>query len=144
MQLARNLAAPRHRLQIGVPRQQQMAIDRLQKLGPARGIVVTRTVLDENAANRGILSRSNEQSETARIEVKNIGTETWPLTVFDRVPYSTQEDLQITWRADPRPTVTDWQDMRGVLGWEMTIAPGETRTITLSHTLEWPDGKELR
>ena len=37
MQLSRQLVRPRHRLKIGVPGQQQKAIDRLQQLGPSLG-----------------------------------------------------------------------------------------------------------
>lgn len=112
--------------------------------GPVKGLLVSRVVKGENEGNSGIISRSNEQSETARITLRNLTDEEWPVTVIDQVPYSTQDDLQITWRADPRPSVTDWEDKRGVMAWDITLAPGAARDITLSHTLSWPEGKVLR
>lgn len=112
--------------------------------GPIRGLLLTRVVKAENEGNSGIINRSSQQSETAELTLRNLTGEEWAVTVLDQVPYSTQEDLRITWRADPRPDVIDWEDMRGVLAWKLTLAPKETRNITLGHTLDWPEGKELR
>lgn len=112
--------------------------------GPINGLRLKRTVLNQNEGGRGIISKSNEQTRSVRIEVNNLGNDTWPVTLLDRVPFSNQEDLEINWSAEPAPTVTNYEDRRGILAWEMTLNPGETRTIELQQTMSWPDGKELR
>ncbi|WP_458879827.1 DUF4139 domain-containing protein [Arenibacterium sp. CAU 1754] len=112
--------------------------------GPINGLRLKRTVLNQNEGGRGIISKSNERSQLVRIDVSNLGNDTWPVTVLDRVPYSNQEDLEITWSADPAPKFTNYEDRRGILAWDMTLKPGETRTIELKQTLSWPEGKELR
>ena len=38
--------------------------------GPIRGLRLTRTTLDRNEGDRGIISRSNENTETVRIDVE--------------------------------------------------------------------------
>ncbi|SLN20562.1 hypothetical protein PEL8287_00853 [Roseovarius litorisediminis] len=112
--------------------------------GPIDGLRLTRTVLDRNEGDRGIISKSNELTESVRIEVENLTGESWPINLLDRVPYSEQEDLEIAWQAQPRPTEQDVDGKRGVLAWEFTLPAGETQEITLDHDLEWPEGKVLR
>ncbi|RBO52613.1 hypothetical protein DSD19_13560 [Rhodovulum sp. BSW8] len=111
--------------------------------GPIDGLRLTRTVLDRNEGDRGVLKRSNEQSEAVRIEVENLTGESWPVRLLDRVPYSEQEDLKIVWQADPAPTGTDVEGRRGLLDWRFDLAPGATREVALSHRLTWPEGKVL-
>ncbi len=112
--------------------------------GPIDGIRLTRTVLDRNEGDRGIISRSNEMTEQVRIDVQNLTGESWPIELRDRVPYSEQEDLEITWSATPMPTAEDVDDKRGVLAWSFDLPAGESRRIELSHGIEWPDGMALQ
>lgn len=111
--------------------------------GAIDGLRLKRTVT-RNEGDRGMISRSTELSEDVRIEVENLTGEAWPLVVFDRVPYSEQEELDISWSATPRVSVEDYEDRQGVMAWEMQIGAGETRQIGLSYELEWPEGKVLR
>jgi uncharacterized protein (TIGR02231 family) len=111
--------------------------------GPIEGLRLSRLV-DRNEGDRGVLSRSNEQSEAATIKVENLTGRAWPMRVLDQVPYSEQEDLVITWNAQPRPSEVDVNDEKGIFAWEFEIAPGETRSIALNQRIQWPDGKVLR
>lgn len=111
--------------------------------GAIDGLQVSRAVT-RNEGDTGILSKSNEETEVARIEVENLTGRAWPLRVLDRVPYSEQDDLTITWQARPTPSVTDVDDKKGVLAWDFDIAPGATRQIELSHRIQWPQDKVLR
>jgi uncharacterized protein (TIGR02231 family) len=112
--------------------------------GPIDGLRLKRVVLNRNEGDRGIISRSNEQTETVEIEIRNLTNDTWPLRVLDRVPYSEQEDLQIDWSATPKPDKVDVENRRGILGWDFTLSPGDRQTIRTLQTLTWPDGMELR
>ncbi|WP_137702710.1 DUF4139 domain-containing protein [Marimonas lutisalis] len=111
--------------------------------GPIEGLRLKRLV-ERNEGDRGVLSRSTELSERITIEAENLTGEAWPLRVLDQVPYSEQEDLEITWNAAPRPTEVDVDDKTGVLGWDLQIGAGETQVIRLNYSLQWPEGKVLR
>lgn len=111
--------------------------------GPIDGLRLSRLV-DRNEGDRGVLTRSNEQTEAAVIKVENLTGRVWPMRLLDQVPYSEQEDLMITWTARPRPSEENVEDQKGILAWEFDIAPGETTEITLSQKIQWPDGKVLR
>ena len=92
----------------------------------------------------GVFTSSNQQSESAVITVENTGTEAWPLRVIDQAPYSEQDDLEIEVSASPEPTETDVDGQRGILAWEFDLPAGGKETITLEHTLTWPEGQILR
>ncbi|GAB4303400.1 MAG: hypothetical protein Kow0058_17440 [Roseovarius sp.] len=112
--------------------------------GPVEGLRINRIVLARSEGDRGVISRSSQFEEQVRITAENLTAETWPLRLVDRVPHSEQQDLQISWSATPRPDEQDVDGRRGVLAWRFDIAPGQSRTITLSHRLSWPEGMELQ
>lgn len=111
--------------------------------GPIEGLQIRRDTLDQSEGGRGLISRSNQQVQQVEIEIENLTGETWPLQLRDRVPYSEQEDLQITWTATPQPSEENLDKRRGILAWDLEIAPGESRKIELETTLSWPEGMEL-
>ncbi|TNJ41382.1 DUF4139 domain-containing protein [Phaeobacter sp. B1627] len=112
--------------------------------GPIDGLRVSRVVLEQSEGERGVISRSNQRNATAEIEVENLTQEAWALRITDRVPYSEQEDLQVTWSASPTPSEVNVEKQRGILAWDLDLQPGSTRAITLNTRLDWPDGKVLR
>ena len=112
--------------------------------GPIHGLRLTRTILDKNEGDRGIILRSNENTETVRIDVENLTNKEWTVSLLDRVPFTEQEDLTIDWSAAPQPTTTDHKDQRGVLHWKLDIKAGETQSVNLGTTITWPEGMVLR
>lgn len=112
--------------------------------GPIDGLRLTRTVPDRMEGQGGILTTSNEQTETAILKVENLTGEDWPVRVTDQVPYSEQEDLVITHSAEPAPTSGDEDGKRGVLNWDFTLKAGQSQEIRLQHALKWPDGMVLQ
>ncbi|MEX0303719.1 MAG: DUF4139 domain-containing protein, partial [Leisingera sp.] len=112
--------------------------------GPIEGLKLRRDVLGQSEGEQGLISRSNAQVQKVEIEVENLTGQDWPLRLLDRVPYSQQDDLEITWSAKPRPTEENVEKRRGILAWDMELGAGDSRTIQLETTLSWPDGMELR
>ena len=112
--------------------------------GRIDGLSLTRRVIKRGEADRGIINRSNERTEEVRITLKNLTSRNWNVDLRDRVPYSEQEDLVITYRATPDPDTNAVDDKRGVLQWRFDMAPGETATVTTSHRITWPEGQRLR
>ncbi len=112
--------------------------------GPIDGLRLSRVVVDRREGDRGLITKSNEISEQARITVENLTGESWPIRLLDHVPYSEQDDLRITWEADMAPSEQDVDDKRGVLAWEFDLPAGDEKTITLSHQIEWPEGQMLQ
>lgn len=111
--------------------------------GPIDGLRLKRLMPQRAEGDRGIFVGSTQIEESAVIEVENLTAESWPLRVLDQVPYSEQEDLEISFTAEPSPSEVDVDGQRGVLAWELDLPPGETREIRLAHRISWPEGMVL-
>ena len=112
--------------------------------GPIEGLRISRTVLDRNEGDRGIISRSNEEREDLRLEVENLTARLWEVELRENVPYSEQEDLVIDWTATPAPDVDGVDDRRGILAWNLSLDPGDTQAIAIQTRITWPEGQVLR
>ncbi len=111
--------------------------------GRLDSLIVTREIPNRSEGERGIISTSTEQTEEVTIRVENFTPRAWPLRVRDRVPYSEQEDLEISWTATPAETDRDMDGQRGLLEWKTDIAAGAAFEIKLAQSLSWPEGMVL-
>jgi uncharacterized protein (TIGR02231 family) len=112
--------------------------------GPIEGLRLSRDMPLREEGDRGIISTTNQVEEKAIMTVENLTDEVWPVRVLDQVPYSEQEDLEITYSADPEPAEVDVDGGLGVLVWTFDLAPGETRDVRLDHLIRWPEGFVLQ
>jgi uncharacterized protein (TIGR02231 family) len=112
--------------------------------GAIEGLRLKRTMPERSTGDRGFISTSTEQEETAVLSVENLTTESWPVRVLDQIPYSEQDELAISYRASPAASEENYDDQRGILSWQFDLPAGETKEITLSQKLSWPEGKILQ
>jgi uncharacterized protein (TIGR02231 family) len=112
--------------------------------GAIETLRVTREMPVRAGGETGVFSTSNELTETAVISIENTGDQDWAVRLTDQVPYTEQDDLELEVTATPEPAETDVDGQRGILAWEFDLAGGSKATITLDHTLRWPEGMELR
>ncbi len=112
--------------------------------GPINGLRLTNKVTNKVTGDKGVLTTRNEQSETRVLTAENLTGRAWDLRLLGRVPYSEQQDLEITHQATPVPTETNYEDQRGILMWQRELAAGESFDVQLSHTLQWPSEMILR
>jgi uncharacterized protein (TIGR02231 family) len=112
--------------------------------GAIEGLRLKRSIPARAEGDRGIFSKSNQIEETAILSVENLTDAEWRVRVLEVIPYSEQEELIITFTADPPVTEQDADDKRGVLAWNLNIPAGTSQEITLSTRESWPEGKELQ
>ena len=112
--------------------------------GAIHGLQLTRAVIDRTEGDRGIIARENQTEEEVRISLENFTDRAWDVTLVDRVPYSEQEDLKITWSATPAPQREDVEDGRGILEWDLTVSAGSKQEIRLNKDIRWPEDMTLR
>ena len=93
---------------------------------------------------RGLIVSSNQQEETAVLEIENLTDEAWDVRMMDLIPYSEQEDLEISHVADVPVTEEDVDGQRGIIAWDFALAAGSKTAVTLTTTLSWPDGMVLQ
>ena len=111
--------------------------------GPIEGLRLA-TIFERNAeGDTGIISRSNTREQKMIFTVENLTGEPQELRAFFPLPYSEQEDLRVRVTASPEPDETDIERARGVSAWDMSVAPGETAEVTITVSLDWPEGMDL-
>jgi uncharacterized protein (TIGR02231 family) len=115
-----------------------------QAFGPIEELRLTHVVLDRSEGDRGLINRSNAQTQDVRMTVENLGAEAWDVEVLEAIPYSEQDDLVVDWSAQPNVSVTDVEDRRGLMQWDIALGANETQIITIEQTIRWPEGKVLR
>lgn len=112
--------------------------------GAIDGLRLTRDMPLRSEGDRGIITASTQIEEKAVLKLENLTDEAWPVRLLDQVPYSEQEELEVSFTADPAPTETDVDGQRGILAWEFDLAAGEKKEIALESVISWPEGKELQ
>lgn len=115
-----------------------------QAFGPLEDVRLNYAVLDRSEGDRGLISRSNAQTQEVRMTLENLGTKAWNVEVLEAVPYSEQDDLVIQWDAQPAADVKDVDDRRGLIQWNLSLGAEASEGITIAQTVRWPDGKVLR
>ncbi|MCA3441094.1 MAG: DUF4139 domain-containing protein [Rhodobacter sp.] len=111
--------------------------------GPVRGLQVTRSVTNKSQGETGLLSVSTQSNELVQIDLNNLTGRDWPVRLQDRVPFSEQDDLKISYTATPPATTENLNRQRGVLEWRFDLPAGQTKKVTLETRMQWPEGKEL-
>lgn len=111
--------------------------------GAIDGLTATRTTLFRETGESGIITTSNDREERYELTVENVTNQTWDITLYDRAPYSEEEDLEIDVTARPAPTTTDTDGKRGVYSWAFPLAAGGEHSIKFSYTIGWPEDKQL-
>ncbi len=111
--------------------------------GAIDGITTERVVLFRETGEAGILTTSNDMREEYELKVENLSGHDWDVILYDRAPYSEQEDLEISVTSRPQPTIRDVDGRRGVYGWEFAMEAGAKASVRFEYTLGWPKGMEL-
>ena len=93
---------------------------------------------------RELTAHNSKQSGSNRLvsytyttTLRNDKKEPVTLTLRDQYPVSTAKEIQVT-VGDKNTPATTTDKQTGILTYELTLAPGETRTIELSYSVKYP------
>lgn len=112
--------------------------------GAIEGLRLERNDPQRSEGDRGIITSSTQLDEKAILHIENLTAESWPVRLMDQIPYSEQDDLQITYSATPQPSETDVKGQRGILAWDFDLPAGASKDILLDTQIRWPKDKVLQ
>jgi uncharacterized protein (TIGR02231 family) len=102
-------------------------------------IKVKRAEVKRNSGEEGILTSSSTQELAWDISVINLHDVTIPVTVIDRAPFSTQENITVASLPDSTPATTkDFEKRRGVLAWTFDLEPKAEKAIKTGYKVTSP------
>lgn len=111
--------------------------------GPLESVVVKRSVKERLSGEEGVFTTSNTQRSRFVLTAENLGSETRTVTIFDALPYTETEEIEIDLVTSLPPTERDVDGRRGALAWTFSLAPGQEKVVQFGYDIGWPDGQVL-
>jgi hypothetical protein len=99
--------------------------------------------LSRNEGDEGFFNRSNVQRQVVEFGVTNVSDQPEDVRILYAVPYTEQDDLELDLTLSIAPSVENLDGRRGIHAWDLTVGPGETRTIRMEADMSWPEGYDL-
>lgn len=60
------------------------------------------------------------------------------VVVIEASPVATAEEIKVQATFAPQPSVTSWEQRRGVVAWKQKLAAGETATFSAAYSIDFP------
>lgn len=99
---------------------------------------------DRVKGKTGLLTTSNSDVRKYKVTLLSGHRTPMKVTVLDQMPYSEKETLQVSLlKASPKPTRTNVDDKRGVMAWDLTLAPQKAHVIEFGYQVVWPKDKSI-
>ncbi|HXA47443.1 MAG TPA: DUF4139 domain-containing protein [Burkholderiaceae bacterium] len=92
----------------------------------------------EQSGSTGLLSQKAERHVGDIYTLTSFHKTPIDLVVLEASPTSTSEEVKVQPVFQPKPTIDNWEQRQGVVGWNKTIAPNETMKISVDYQIAYP------
>lgn len=104
---------------------------------------VRHAIAEQTRGESGLISTSKTDVRNYRITVKNMHQRPIQLRVLDQIPVSQNDAIKIELLGRTQPTRRNVDDKRGVLAWDMTLAPDEEKAVEFGYRVTWPAARNV-
>ncbi|MFV0299156.1 MAG: mucoidy inhibitor MuiA family protein [Hyphomicrobiaceae bacterium] len=111
--------------------------------GADDAVRVRHNLVEDKRGERGIIATSKTDVRTWQITVTNGHTQSIQLSVIDQVPVSKNDDIKVETVSRPDPTRRDVENRRGILAWDVKLAPKAEWKLQHSYRVTWPSAKQI-
>ncbi len=108
-------------------------------LGNDKRVVIKRQKIQDFSSIK-FLGNNKQQKFTYQVTVKNNKNEAINIVLKDQYPLSTNKEIEVE-LTDASNAVIDKDT--GILTWQLSLAPNETRTLTFSYSIKYPKDKTI-
>src|SRR6267378_912349 len=92
---------------------------------------------DRNGSG-GLIARRNEREVSDLYTLTSHHKTPVELLVLESSPVSTNDQIKVEAKFDPKPTSENWEERQGVVAWARAIAPNETLKFSVSYAIGYP------
>ncbi|MGB3409308.1 MAG: DUF4139 domain-containing protein, partial [Jannaschia sp.] len=111
--------------------------------GPVQHLRLEFALLENETGDRGLFVASGTRQQDMVFRVRNLSDAPETVETLFALPYSEQEDLEVSLRMTPEPDARDVDDRRGVARWDLEVpADGETE-VRIAIGMQWPQEQTL-
>lgn len=86
----------------------------------------------------GVFDKRNEKRFSDLITLTSNHKKPVDILVLESSPVSLSDEVKVKSQFSPSPSSENWQDVRGVVAWEKTLAPRESLKINVDYVVEYP------
>ncbi|HEX6157104.1 MAG TPA: DUF4139 domain-containing protein [Burkholderiales bacterium] len=124
---------------IGSTHWQAQAKDKLMlPFGRDDRMVVTVNRIKNRTGKAGIVGQRNERQVADQYTVTSRHKTPVDLLVLEPSPVAVSDQISVEAVFEPKTKILNWEDRRGVVAWERTLAPGETLKFAADYTITYP------
>lgn len=111
-------------------------------LGTDKRVTVKREKMNDFSSTR-LLGSDTKQVFTYKITVRNNQNKSVKMVLKDQYPISTGKSIEVELlKKDTTPWTANVESV-GVVTWEETLSPGETKVYQISYSVKYPKGTDL-
>ncbi|WP_159702854.1 DUF4139 domain-containing protein [Massilia sp. 9I] len=105
-----------------------------------RDPLVRVTVENRNAKSGqvGIFKQENQKRVADTYVVTSFHRQPVDILVLEPTPVSQDEKVSVKVALSPEANVKDWQQRRGLVGWERSLKPNETARFNVDYVIDYP------
>jgi uncharacterized protein (TIGR02231 family) len=92
----------------------------------------------EQSASTGLLIQRGQRQVADLYTISSFHQTPVELEVLEASPVSTSDEIRVAASYAPQPTVETWEQKRGVVAWNKTIAPREVWKLKVNYTIGYP------
>src|SRR5882672_3485624 len=92
---------------------------------------------DRNGSG-GLIGQRNEREVSDLYTLTSHHKAPVELLVLESSPVSTNDQIKVEAKFDPKPTSENWEERQGVVAWARAIAPNETLKFSVSYAIGYP------
>ena len=101
-------------------------------------IQVTANRTKNRRGSGGLISQRNERQIADLYIVTSRHKVPVELLLLEAAPVAVSDQISVDVAFEPKPKVQDWEEKRGVVAWEQSLAPGETLKFVADYTIRYP------
>src|SRR5713101_6331867 len=92
---------------------------------------------DRNGSG-GLIARRSEREVSDLFTLTSHHKAPVELLVLEASPVSTNDQIKVEAKFDPKPTDENWEERQGVVAWARAIAPNQTLKFSVAYTIGYP------
>ena len=92
----------------------------------------------DRSGSGGLIARRNEREVSDLFTLTSFHKAPVELLVLEASPVSTNDQIKVEAKFDPKPTEENWEERQGVVAWARAIAPNQTLKFSVAYTIGYP------
>lgn len=93
---------------------------------------------NEQSGQTGLFKRDNQRRVDDSYVVTSFHRQPVEILVLEPTPVSQSDKVEVKATLVPEPTVKDWDQRRGLVGWERTLKSNETARFNVGYVIDYP------